>query len=159
MKEKKKILAEKYCSLEKIVDLVHCGNHGKFKNILITNLKDNYGYKYDEKLGYFITVAKTELLNDILTYRITDIEELYDELSSTNKIDDKTKELIQLMLKKIKDENTPYYDDDGETKYPNYKSYKINNIKILLYNNNDRMTKDIATLFSKDINTPTPIDI
>jgi hypothetical protein len=152
MKEKKQILTSRYCSLEKIVELVHCRKHNKFKNILITNLKDNYAYKYDENLGYFITVTKTELLNDTVSYRITDIIEIYDELSTANKIDDKTKEIIQHMLDKLQDMKTPYYDDDGDTKYPNYKSYKINNIKILLYNNNDKMTNDIALFIAKDAN-------
>ena len=36
--------------------------------------------------------------------------------------------------------------DDDTTEYPNYKSYKMNNIKILLYNNQDKITKDIALL-------------
>jgi DNA-directed RNA polymerase subunit RPC12/RpoP len=156
-KEKRAILNERYCSLEKMVEIVHCGKHNKFKNVLITNLKDNYAYKYDEMLGYFITVTKTDLLNDVLARRITDIEEIYDELSLTKKIDDKTKELIQKMLDKIHNENTPYYDDDEETKYPNYKSYKINNIKILLYNNHYKMTRDIALLVDNDIKIP--IDI
>jgi hypothetical protein len=56
------------------------------------------------------------------------------------------------MLDKLQDMKTPYYDDDGDTKYPNYKSYKINNIKILLYNNNDKMTNDIALFIAKDVN-------
>jgi hypothetical protein len=156
-KEKRAILNERYCSLEKMVEIVHCGKHNKFKNVLITNLKDNYAYKYDEMLGYFITVTKTDLLNDVLSRRITDIEEIYDELSLTNKIDDKTKELIEKMLEKIHNENTPYYDDDEETKYPNYKSYKINNIKILLYNNHYKITRDIALLVDND--NKIPIDI
>jgi hypothetical protein len=151
MKEKKKILAGKFCSLEKIVDMVHCGKYDKFKNIVITNLKDNYAYKYDEKLGYFITGTKNDILNDAVSYRITDIVEIYDELSSANKIDDTTKEIIQRMLDKIQNEKLPYYDHDEDTKYINYKSYKINNIKILLYNNHDRITKDIALLFSNDL--------
>jgi hypothetical protein len=30
-----------------------------------------------------------------------------------------------MMIDKINDEKTTYYDDGGETKYPNYKSYKV----------------------------------
>jgi hypothetical protein len=151
-KEKKEILDRKYCSLEKIIELVHCGKHDKFKNILITNLKDNYAYQYDDKLCYFLTVPKNELLNDVVSNRIIDIEAMCDELSKRNKIDDNTKEIIQLMIDKINDEKTTYYDDDGETNYLNYKYYKINNIKILLYNNNDKITRDIELLFSKHVN-------
>jgi hypothetical protein len=47
-------------------------------------------------------------------------------------------------LDKINNQETPYF--DNETKYENYRSYKINSIKILLYNNQDKITKDIALL-------------
>ena len=124
--------------------------HNKFKNIVITNLKDNFAYKYDENKGYFITTTKNEVFNDLVSYRITDIEEIYDELSSANKIDDKTKELIQNFLDKIQNEDQPFTDHNEDIQYLNYKSYKINNIKILLYNNQDKITKDIALLFSDD---------
>lgn len=117
-------------------------------NIIITNLKDNFVYKYDENKGYFVTTTKNEVFNDLVSYRITDIEEIYDELSSANKIDSKTKELIQKFLDRIQNENKPFTDENEDIKYLNYKSYKVNNIKILLYNNQDKITKDIALLFS-----------
>jgi hypothetical protein len=135
----------------------------KFKNILITNLKDNYAYKYDDNLRYFLTVPKNELLNDVVSNRIGDIEKICDELSNKKKIDNNTKDIIEMMIEKINDEKTTYYDDDGETKYPNYKSYKVNNIKIILYNNNNKITRDIELIFSKYINEnpndKNPIDI
>ena len=62
-----------------------------------------------------------------------------------------TKEIIQRMLDRIQNEELPYYDENEEIRYINYKSYKINNIKILLYNNHDKMTKNISLLFSNDI--------
>jgi hypothetical protein len=40
---------------------------------------------------------------------------------------------------------------DNETKYENFKMYKTNNIKILLYNNHDKITKDIALLIGDDV--------
>jgi hypothetical protein len=152
MKDKKAIINSKLCALEKIVEIAHCGNYNKFKNIIITNLKDNFAYKYDENKGYFVTTTKNDVFNDLVSYRITDIEEIYDELSSANKIDNDTKELIQKFLDRIQNENQPFIDHNEEITYSNYKSYKINNIKILLYNNQDKITKDIALLFSDDTN-------
>jgi hypothetical protein len=32
--------AKFYC-LEKLVEIIHCGNYNQFKNIIITNMKDN----------------------------------------------------------------------------------------------------------------------
>jgi hypothetical protein len=58
--------------------------------------------------------------------------------------------LIQKFLDKIESDDVTYYDVNEDVKYSNYKSYKINDIKILLYNNQDKITKDIALLFSND---------
>jgi hypothetical protein len=77
-----------------------------------------------------------------------DIETIYDELKSANKINEKTKKLIQDFLDKMANNDEPFF--DNETKYENFKSYKTNNIKILLYNNQDRITKDIALLIGDE---------
>jgi hypothetical protein len=148
MDQKKQIMNSRLGSLEKIVEITHCGELNQFKNIIITNLKDNYAYRYDDKVGYFVTVPKTDLLEDVIVNRVMDIEMIYDELKSANKIDSKTKRLIQDFLDKMANNDEPFF--DNETKYENFKSYKTNNIKILLYNNHDRITKDIALLIGDE---------
>ena len=147
--QKKQIMNSRLGSIEKIVEITHCGELNQFKNIIITNLKDNYAYRYDDKVGYFVTVPKTDLLEDVIMNRVMDIEMIYDELKSANKIDSKTKRLIQDFLDKMANNDEPFF--DNETKYENFKSYKTNNIKILLYNNHDRITKDIEFLIGDDV--------
>ena len=158
LQEKKLILDRRLYSLEQIVEMVHCGSHNMFKNILITNLKDKFAYKYDEGKGYFITTTKKDILDDLVANRMMDIEAIYDELSTANKIDSKTKQLIQTFLDKMECEDT-YMDTDETIEYPNFKSYKMNNIKILLYNNQDKITKDIALLIGDDTNTNKDINL
>ena len=148
MQQKKQILNSKLNSLEKLVEIAHCGEMNQFKNIIITNLKDNYAYKYDETKGYFIAVPKNTLLDNLIMVRLTDIEAIYDELKTANKIDDRTKRIIQNFLDKMENTETPVIEND--VKYENYKSFKIDNIKILLYNNQDKITKNIALLISDD---------
>jgi hypothetical protein len=46
-KEKKMIVNAKFCALDKLIEIVHCGKYNQFKNIILTNMKDNYIYKYD----------------------------------------------------------------------------------------------------------------
>jgi hypothetical protein len=149
--QKKQIIGAKMMALEKIVEIAHCGTNHQFKNILITNLKDDYAYKYDEKKGYFVTVLKKDLLDDVVTYRLTDIEAIYDELQSANKIDAKTKKLIQDFLDKMENEETPFV--EGEKRFDNFRTYKTNNIKILLYNNQDQITKDVALLMTDSVSS------
>ena len=141
--EKIMILDSRHNSIEKMIEIVHCGTHNRFKNIIITNLKDKFAYRYDDKKGYFITENKSDLLDNLIMYRVMDIEAIYDELSSANKIDSRTKKLIQEFLDKMDNEEPFIYDT---VEYPNFKCYKMNNIKILLYNNHDKITKDIAFL-------------
>jgi hypothetical protein len=143
--DKIEILESKMNSLEKMVELVHCGTHNQFKNIVITNLKDKFAYRYDMTKGYFTAVDKGALLEEVIAYRIMDLEAIYDELSTANKIDRRTQEIIQKFLDKL--ENGEVYTDDTG-KYADYKSYKTNRIKVLLYNNQDKVTKDIALLLN-----------
>ena len=139
--QKTQIMNARLGSIEKIVEIAHCGNINQCKNIVITNLKDNFAYKYDEQKGYFVSISKNDLLEELITYRMTDIEEIYDELEATNKINDFTKKIICNFLEKMSNHEEPYTDND--TKYDNFKSYKKQNIKILLYNNQDKIAKDI----------------
>ena len=147
LQEKTMIIERKLCSLEKIVEVVHCGKYNMFKNILITNLKDKFAYRYDESKGYFITTTKEEVFDDLISNRMMDIEAIYDELSIENRIDVRTKKLIQELLDKMENGNVFVY---GDVEYPNFKTFKMNNIKILLYNNRNKMTNDIALLIGDD---------
>ena len=146
MDDKRIILNRRICSLDKMVEMVHCGDYNMFKNIIITNLKDKYAYMYDENKGYFIITTKTDVLDNLMTNRMMDLEAVYDELSSANKIDEKTKKMIQSFLDKMENDKEPYTDEVEDVEHANYKAYKMNRIKILLYNNQDKITRDIAFL-------------
>ena len=43
--------------------------------------------------------------------------------------------------------DTKFTDSEGKS-HPNYKQYKINEIKVLLYNNQDKITNDISLLLT-----------
>jgi hypothetical protein len=146
--QKKQIMGAKLNALEKIVEIAHCGEYKQFKNIIITNLKNNYAYKYDKERGYFITIEKNDLLDDIVLHRITDIEAIYDEIKSAKELDKETRHIIQSFFTYYNSDD-PYV-DENDVEYPNFKSYKQNSIKILIYNNRDKITKDIALLISEN---------
>lgn len=151
--QKKQIMNAKFKSLDKLVEITHCGEYNQFKNIVITNLKDEFAYKYDSSKGFFMTVKKNDIINDIIDYRIYNLSEIYDEMENGNKIDAKTKVVLKQFMEKC-DSEEPFEDNNGE-RYPNYKAYKKDCVKILLYNNHERITKDIATLIEED-ETPNP---
>jgi len=148
-REKKLIMDSKYESLEKLIKIVHGGSYNQFKNIIITNMKDKYMYKYDEKVGHFILSTKTEVLNSLIDYRLGDLEIIYNDLLEKNKLDNKTKEAIEKFINKINYGTDKHTDYDG-IEHKNYKQYKINEIKILLFNNKDKITNDISLLLTTD---------
>jgi len=146
-KDKKLIMNAKYSCLEKMVEIVHCGKYDQFKNIIITNMKDNYMYKYDDNKGYFILSSKNEVLNSLIDYRVCDLEVIYNDLIGENKLDENTKNIIEKFINKINYSDSKYIDYEGK-EHTNYKNYKINEIKILLFNNQDSITNKISLLLT-----------
>ena len=149
--QKKQIINARHSALDKLVEIAHCGNYNQFKNVVITNLKDEFAYQYDSSKGFFVTVKKNDLITDIIEYRIYDINDIYDEMENGNKINAHTKSVLKKFMEQFKSDE-PFEDDNG-TKHTNYKEYKKDCIKILLYNNHERITKDIATLIEEHSST------
>ena len=146
--DKQIIINRKWCSIDEIVKMVHCGDHNMFKNILITNLKDKFAYTFDESKGYFITTTKSFILDDLISNRMMDIEAIYGELTTANLVDEKTKKMIQAFLDRMEEDDKPYTDEVADVEHVNYKAYKMSLIKLLLYNNQEKITQDIASLMN-----------
>ncbi len=146
-KEKKQILDSRYKSLEKFIEIVHCGKYNQFKNIIITNIKDNYMYKFDDGRCQFVLATKDEVLNTLIDNRIYELETIYDEFLMKDKLDEKTKNIIEELINKINYTDSKYIDSDGH-EHTNYKQYKINEIKLILYNNKDKITNEISLLLT-----------
>ena len=75
--------------------------------------------------------TKIDILNSLIDYRLDDLEVIYNDLL------EKTKDIIEKFINKI-NIDSKYTDYDGK-EHDNYKQYKINEIKVLLYNNQDRL--------------------
>jgi hypothetical protein len=127
-KEKMAILKYRYCSLPHLVEYTHFNDkYPQFKNILITNTQNTLAYKFDNKKKKFITVNKNDLLDDIIDERMCDLSSFYEELE--NDLDEKTKEILEIVKEKI--------DND-----PAYKELKKKDIKLIIYNNREKVDKD-----------------
>ena len=135
--EKKQIMKSRFGCLEEIIKIAHCVNYKQFKNIIITNLKDNIAYKYDNKLKYFITIDKNEVINELIDNRVCDIGEIYTELMENNILDETISKLIKEFIEKINEDN-------------NYKTQQNHQIRILLYNNKELITNDINLIIEQN---------
>ncbi len=145
--EKKLIMNSKYGCLEKLIEIVHCGKYNQFKNVILTNMKDNYMYKYDDTKGCFVLGTKSEIMNSLVDGKLFDLDVIYNDLLEKNKIDEKTKNCIEDFVNRIQYNDDKFTDIEGK-EHPNYKHYKISEIKLLLFNNQDKITNDISLLLS-----------
>jgi hypothetical protein len=144
--QKLKTVKSGFMSIDNLIEMTYCGKNPQFKNVVITNLKDDYGYKYDSEKGYFVTVNKNELLDDIFECRKLNIEEIYEEVDSGNQLTQRQKINIKRFLDAC-DSDEPFTDSNG-VKYANLKEYKKSTIKVLLYNNQEQITNEIAGLLN-----------
>lgn len=122
-KEQKMILNKKQQSLNYLIEYIHFNNkYPQFQNIIVTNLKDNIAYKYDDNMNKFIATTKDELLEILMENRIIDIEDFYN--FNIEKLNENTKNILNKFIDKIKNDDE-YFDK------------KKSDIKLILYNNSD----------------------
>ena len=145
--EKKLIINSKYGCLEKLIEIVHCGKYNQFKNVILTNMKDNYMYKYDDTKSCFVLGTKSEIMNTLVDGKLFDLDVIYNDLLEKNKIDEKTKNCIEDFINRIHNNDDKFTDIEGK-QHEDYKHYKISEIKLLLFNNQDKITNDISLLLS-----------
>jgi len=130
-----KILNRKLASLEESIKLIHFNNdRPELKNIYITNLKDQYAYSYN---GIKFTASlKTELLGELVDNHIENIEYSLEEYK--NKLQPKTVEVLDKFIEKMNNDEDEFIDKEHCKKYPNYKSFNINKIKMMIYNESNK---------------------
>jgi hypothetical protein len=125
------VLNKKYLCLDYLVKQVHFNDkYPQFKTILITNTQNNIAYKYNKSDNKFIAIEKDRLIDEVITERMSDIESFYDNHSKL--LDDKTSTIIQKFINNMDNKNGKYYDD------------KMKDIKLVIYNNRDKVTKEIS---------------
>ena len=108
------ILNKKENALPYMIEMVHFNDkYPQFKNIAITNNRTKQAYVYDTAVKVFKMVDKDELIEELIDYRVCDIEDYYmqykdeleipvkhkiDELIEHRGEDDITKDKIKLLL-------------------------------------------------------------
>ena len=125
MKQKLSILNRQAMSINDLVELIHTTPEFKqFRNVCITNLQSSFGFMYNEKAKKFIAVNKNELLDDLIDNRMYDINNFFKEIENklTPEKATRVKKFIDRMLKE-----------------PELKNLKKEEIKLILYNNKDKI--------------------
>ncbi len=123
-KEKLDVLNKGFESLDFLVSYTHFNDkYPQFKNILITNTQNDLAYKYNEATLQFDAVKKDELLEEIVSERMYNINEFLDEFNKC--LSSKTKGIIASFINNMKNKN--------------YEEWKKKNIKLIIYNNRNKV--------------------
>ena len=135
-KEQLKILKKKFNSLPYMIDYVHFNkNYPQYQNFIITSIKNNIAYKYDDEKKQFIAGNKDELLNDLIDNRMYDIDTFY--RTHIDKLNDKCKEVINRFLDKY---NNDKLDDSLK-----------NDINLVVYNNMNKVIDKYKVSVKKNL--------
>ena len=140
-KQIKHILNQQYQSLEESIKQIHFNEElPEYSNIFITNMKDDLGYVFNGK--QFISIRKNEMINELIDVHTKEINLSLEK--NKNKLNEKYVTRLEKFLDMLNDDDTNFIDNDNKRTYSSYKAYKINSLKLLIYNNSDK--KKLETL-------------
>jgi hypothetical protein len=128
-----KICNKKFSSIEESIKMTHFNkDKPELNNVIIKNLRDDYAYVHDG--DEYIVQDKNDIIADLIELHLDNIEMIINEENENNirnKLDKKVIERLESLRDRLDDESEIKI---NEKRYENYKSYKINQIKLLIYN-------------------------
>ena len=143
-KEQRDILRKQYMSLEESIKKIHFNKDlPEYGNIFITNMKDDIAYVFNGK--QFISVRKNDMLNELVDMHIDEINVSLEK--NRDKLNEKQITKLEKFLEMLNDDTK--YTDGSQRVFTNYKAYKINEIKFLVYNESD--SKKLANLSNLEL--------
>jgi len=139
-KQIKNILNKQYKCLEESIKLIHFNvDLPEYNNIFITNMKDDIAYVFDG--SRFISVRKNEMLNELIDTHVNEINLSLEK--NKNTLNDKYVTRLEKFLDMLNDDDTKFTDENNNRTYNSYKAYKINSIKLLIYNESDKKKLEV----------------
>jgi hypothetical protein len=126
------LLHKPFISVEECIKMIHFNEKlPQYNNIYITNLKDDLAYVYDGTR--FTTTTKTDTIYDMITNYTEQIELSFDD--NKDKLTEYKIKCVENYLELI-NSNTEYIDQHNK-KYTNFKTYKVGDVKRLIYDKSD----------------------
>ncbi len=138
-KQVKHILNQQFMSLEESIKLVHFNKDlPEYNNVFITNMRDDIGYIFNGK--EFISIKKNEMLNELIDTHVKEINLSLEK--HKNNLNEKYVTRLEKFLDMLNDDDTKFTDQNNQRTFPSYKAYKINSLKLLIYNSSDKKKLD-----------------
>jgi len=138
-KQVRHILNQQFMSIEESIKLIHFNKDlPEYNNVFITNMRDDIGYIFNGK--EFISVKKNEMVNELIDSHIKEINLSLEK--HKNNLNEKYVNRLEKFLDMLNDDDTKFTDQNNQRTYPSYKAYKMNSIKLLIYNSTDKKKLD-----------------
>jgi hypothetical protein len=138
-KQVKHILNQQFMSIEESIKLIHFNKDlPEYNNVFITNMRDDIGYIFNGK--EFISVKKNEMINELIDSHIKEINLSLEK--HKNNLNEKYVTRLEKFLDMLNDDDTKFTDQNNQRTFSSYKAYKMNSIKLLIYNSSDKKKLD-----------------
>jgi hypothetical protein len=126
-----KILNSNYLALEESIKAVHFNDRlPEYKNIKITNLRSNTALVHNGTK--FNAVNQYKAVYELVDNHVCTITQLLEE-SQVN-ISERTLGRLGDLIEKFNDDYKKFIDESSNRIYKNYKDYKIDKVKTMIYN-------------------------
>jgi len=147
-KEIKNILNCRYKAIEESIKKVHFNDdRPEYRNIYITNLRDNIAYVYNG--NKFEAVQKHSIINQLIDQHMNNIEVSLEDYK--NKLPERTIEILDKLIEKLQDDHTSMIDEENNKEFKNYRLFKINEVKLMIYNETGNNTEVIKLKYNNSI--------
>ena len=125
--EKIMLLKQMGSPIENIVRYTHLNDkYPQYQNIIITNIRSNQAYAYNEQLNKFILCDKNDLLDEMMIYRYDDLIGFFEQYS--NMLSPKLRDTLNRSFL-LKDDKTFCKNKSGEFNVIIYNECNKDNIK------------------------------
>ena len=147
-KEIKNILNCRYKAIEESIKKVHFNDdRPEYRNIYITNLRDNIAYVYNG--NKFEAVQKHSIINQLIDQHMNNIEVSLEDYK--DRLPERTVEILDKLIEKLQDEHTSMIDEENNKEFKNYRLFKINEVKLMIYNETGNNTEVIKLKYNNSI--------
>ena len=132
-----KILNSRLLVLEECIKTTHFNkDKPEYQNIRISNLRSNVAQIYDGE--NFNTVNQYSAINELINNHVDAITVLLEE--NQDKLSNKTIERLDEFIEKINDSCRKIVDENTNRIFKNYKDFKIDKVKNIIYDESKKLT-------------------
>ena len=131
-----KILNSRYQAIEESIRTVHFNKSlPEYQNIKIKNLRSNMALVHDG--NNFNAKNQYNAVYELIDNHVYVITQLLEEAKID--ISEKTVEKLGELIAKLEDDYNNFIDESSNRKFKNYKDYKIDNVKTMIYNEGNKV--------------------